>query len=107
MFNCELISEYVNAKTPLTYKCQKTHTFIKSPYWLKKDYKKIEILCPECKRDIFAKKFQDFISKKGGQVVSPYIGRFKPITIKCKNNHTWNTTPGAVYQGSCCNNCNK
>ncbi|MFX1298666.1 MAG: hypothetical protein ACFFD2_27875 [Promethearchaeota archaeon] len=106
-FNCELISEYVNAKTLLTYMCPKGHKFKKSPYWLKKDFKKIEIFCPKCKRNIYAEKFQDFISKKGGQLVIPYKGRFKPIKIKCKNNHVWETTPAAVYQGSWCKTCKK
>ena len=105
-FNCELISEYVNAKTPLTYKCPKTHEFtIKSPYWLKRTYKEIEILCPKCKMDVFAEKFQHLVKKKEGQLLTPYKGRFRPITIKCNKNHTWNTTPGAVYQGSWCKTC--
>ena len=106
MFNCELISEYVNAKTPLMYKCPKAHKFtIKSPYWLKRTYKDIEFLCPKCNMDVFAEKFQHFVKNKGGQLVTPYKGRFRPITIKCNKNHTWNTTPGAVYQGSWCKFC--
>lgn len=106
MFNCELISEYVNAKTPLTYKCPKTHKFtIKSPYWLKRTYKEIEILCPKCKLDIFAKQFQTIVSKKRAQLLTPYKGRFKPITIKCSKNHKWSTTPASVYQGSWCKFC--
>ncbi len=106
-FGCKLISEYINAKTPLWYRCSKRHKFKKSPYWLKKSYKKIEILCPKCKMDIYAEKFQIFVSKKGGQLITPYKGRFKPIKIKCKNNHVWETTPAAVYQGSWCNTCKK
>lgn len=105
MFNCDLISEYVNAKTLITYRCQKGHKFEKSPYWLKKDFKKIEILCPKCNRDVFAEKFQHFVRKRGGELVTQYSGRFKPITIKCNKNHKWNTTPGAVYQGRWCKIC--
>lgn len=104
-FNCELISEYANAKTLLTYMCPKGHKFKKSPYWLKKDFKKIEILCPKCKRDIYAEKFQQIVSDKGGCLLTPYKGRFKPIKIKCENNHEWNTTPAVVYQGSWCKIC--
>jgi hypothetical protein len=104
-FNCNLINEYINAKTLLRYKCPRGHKFEKSPYWLKKDYKKIEILCPECKLDQYAKKFQDFIRKKEGHLLTPYKGRFKPIKIKCKDNHVWDTTPAAVYQGSWCKIC--
>jgi hypothetical protein len=105
MFNCELINEYVNAKTLISYKCQNGHNFEKSPYWLKKDFKKIEILCPKCNMSLFAEKFQEIVTKKGGQLVTQYNGRFKPITIKCNNNHTWNTTPATVYQGSWCKFC--
>jgi len=106
-FSCKLINEYINAKTSLWYRCPKSHKFKKSPYWLKKNYKKIEILCPKCKMEIYANKFQDFVSKKGGHLLTPYKGRFKPIKIKCKNNHTWETTPAAVYQGSWCKTCIK
>jgi hypothetical protein len=104
-FDCELISEYVNAKVPLWFKCSKGHKFKKDPYWLKKDYEKITILCPKCKRDHYAQKFNSFVAKKGGTLLTPYRGRFKPIKIKCKNNHEWDTTPGAVYQGSWCQSC--
>jgi len=55
--------------------------------------------------DVFAEKFQHFVSKKGGQLITQYKGRFNPITIKCNKNHTWNTTPGAVYQGRWCKIC--
>ena len=106
-FNCELISEYVNAKTPLWYKCPKGHKFKKSPYWLKKNYENNESLCPDCIMDIYAKNFQEFISKKREQILTPYKGRFKPINIKCKNGHIRKTTPAAVYQGNYCKLCKK
>jgi len=106
-FNCELISDYINAKELLLYKCSKGHNFKKSPYWLKKDYKKIKILCPQCKRDFYAKKFQNFINQKEGQLLTLYKGRFKPIKIKCENNHSFETKPAVVYQGSWCPVCAK
>ena len=106
-FACKLTNEYVNAKTPLWYECPKGHKFKKSPYWLKKDNKKIEVLCPNCKLDKFAEKFQNFVNKKGGSILTNYQGRFKPIEITCKKNYKWKTTPGAVYQGSWCKSCKK
>ncbi|MBD3341726.1 MAG: hypothetical protein GF353_21655 [Candidatus Lokiarchaeota archaeon] len=51
-FGCTLISDYKNARTAIWYRCSKGHEFKKSPYWLKKDYEKIEILCPVCKKEI-------------------------------------------------------
>ncbi|MFX1568142.1 MAG: hypothetical protein ACFFCV_07225 [Promethearchaeota archaeon] len=54
-FGCELINDYINAKTPLLYRCPNKHKFKKSPYWLKRDYKKIKILCPKCKNDASAR----------------------------------------------------
>jgi len=106
-FGCELINDYVNAKTPLWYICLRGHRFKKSPYWLKKGYIKIQILCPDCKMDIYAKKFQDFINKKGWSLLTIYKGRFKPIKIKCKSGHIWETTPAALYQGNRCSLCKK
>ncbi len=106
-FNCELISEYINAKKPLWFRCPEGHKFKKSPYWLKKANKNIKILCPDCKMDIYAKRFHDFVRNKGGHLLTPYKGRAKPIKIKCKNNHVRETTPAAVYQGSSCQACKK
>jgi thiol-disulfide isomerase/thioredoxin len=106
-FGCELISEYINAKTPLWYRCKKEHEFKKDPYWLKRNQKSIEILCPQCIKDNYAKKFEDFVKRKRGMLLTPYKGRFKPVTIQCNNKHEWDTTPGAVYQGSWCPNCRK
>jgi len=104
-FQCELLNGYVNAKTLLQYKCPKGHTFKKNPYWLKKDFEEIEILCPECKTYLYAKKFQKFVRNKRGQILTPYKGRFKPIKIKCEHEHEWETTPGATYQGRWCKTC--
>ncbi len=104
-FGCNLISNYVNAKTALWYRCPIGHRFKKSPYWLKKNFKKIKFLCPDCKIDIYAKKFQDFISKKGWNLLTPYKGRGKPITIACEEGHDWSTTPGALFQGGTCRIC--
>ena len=81
--------------------------FKKSPYWLKKDYKKTEMLCPKCKLDMYAEKFKVFINKKKGDLLTPYKGRFKPIEIRCKNKHEFKTTPGRVYQGSWCPICSR
>ncbi|MFX0017727.1 MAG: hypothetical protein ACFFAF_03295 [Candidatus Hermodarchaeota archaeon] len=106
-FNCELISDYVNARESLWYRCQNGHKFKRTPYWLKRSNKEIDILCPKCKRDYYAKRFQDFVNNKGGYLITPYKGRFKPLKIKCKNNHVWETTPGAIYQGGWCTSCKK
>lgn len=106
-FDCILQTEYVNAKTPLEFKCLKGHTFKKSPYWLKKDYKKRDIICPDCKIDNYAQKFKNFLQKKEYKLLTTYKGRFKQIKINCKNNHIWKTTPAAIYQGSLCKHCKK
>ena len=104
-FQCELLNTYINAKTLLQYKCPKGHKFKKNPYWLKKKFEEIEILCPECKTYLYAKKFQKFVRNKRGQIVTPYKGRFKPIKIKCEHEHEWETTPGSTYQGHWCKTC--
>jgi hypothetical protein len=75
--------------------------------WLKKDHKKIEIICPQCIKNTYAQKFEDFVKKKGGTLLSKYTGRFNTVEIRCKHGHDWKTTPGAVYQGSWCPDCRK
>ncbi len=104
-FNCELISEYINAKSPIEFKCSKGHKFSRIPYWLKRVYRSIDSICPNCKLDIYAKKFKTIIDKKGGELLTQYNGRFKIIKIKCRNNHIWKTTPAIIYQGSWCRLC--
>ena len=110
-FQCELQNEYTNAKTLLQYKCQKGHVFSKNPYWLKKVYKKfknnpeIKNICPDCEKELYAKTFQSLVEKRGGTLLTPYKGRFKPIKIRCEHEHDWDTTPAVVSQGSWCKTC--
>jgi hypothetical protein len=106
-FNCTLISEYKNARTPLTYTCEKGHTFNKDPYWLKKNYKRITRICPDCRQDEYAEKFEAFVEQKGGTLLTPYEGRFKEVEIRCKHEHTFTITPGYAYQGGWCDICKK
>ncbi|MHA1104358.1 MAG: hypothetical protein ACTSPN_01420 [Promethearchaeota archaeon] len=105
MFDCELIDDYVNAKTSLNYKCKMGHIFTRNPQVLKENYENIENLCPECESDSYANKFEELVQNKGGLLLNPYNGRFKPIKIRCENGHEWETTPGAVYQGRWCKIC--
>lgn len=104
-FQCKLLNEYIIAKTPLQYRCSKGHMFTRRPYWLKRTYKEIKNICPKCEREIFAENFQIAVRYRGAILLTPYKGRFKPIKIKCKNEHEWNTTPAAVYQGNWCKAC--
>ncbi len=104
-FNCELISEYVNAKTPLKYKCPKGHKFTKDPYWLKRNLEKVKVLCPQCKMEQYADKFINFVEKRGGRLLTSYKGRFKTVKLECKLKHKWKTTPAVVQQGSWCPTC--
>ncbi|MEJ2251608.1 MAG: hypothetical protein P8Y97_18375 [Candidatus Lokiarchaeota archaeon] len=105
LYDCKLVSDYKNAKTPLWYICTKGHRFKKDPYWLKKDYKKIETLCPICKKENYGKRFSQIVLKKGGEILTKYKGRFKEVTIRCENNHIWKTNPAVIYQGSWCPEC--
>lgn len=45
------------------------------------------------------------MKNKGGTLLKPYYGRFKPVQIRCKNDHEWESTPGAIYQGQWCKTC--
>jgi hypothetical protein len=105
LFDCELTSDYINAKTAIWFKCKKGHKFKKSPYWLKKDYQEIDILCPKCKMESYSKNLENLVAEKGGIILDKYKGRFKKITIKCKNKHIWETTPAVIYQGGWCQKC--
>ena len=86
---------------------------MKNPYWLKRIYKEIKNIspkeikkiCPDCERELYAQKFRTFVKNKGGTLLTPYKGRFKPVVIECKNEHEWESTPAAVYQGSWCKTC--
>lgn len=105
MFNCELLEEYKNAKTPLQLRCERGHVFRKDPYHFKRNHESIEILCPKCQMDIYAENFKEIVQRKGGEILTPYRGRFKPIKIRCEKGHVWEPIPGAIYQGKWCKAC--
>ena len=106
-FDCNLISEYKNAKTPLWYLCKKGHKFKKDPFYLKKNYKKLKTMCPDCLKESYATKFKEFVERKGGTLLTPYEGRFNRVKIRCRHGHVFEITPGYAYQGGWCNRCKK
>ena len=55
--------------------------------------------------EVYAQNFENIVRNKGGQVLTPYKGRFKPIELRCKNKHEWETTPAVILQGSWCKSC--
>ena len=52
------------------------------------------------------KKFLDVIAVKGGSILEEYNGSLTPISMKCKYNHIWTTTPCSIScNGTWCPGC--
>jgi hypothetical protein len=48
---------------------------------------------------------QKLVEKKGGSILSKYIGYYEPITVQCKNGHIWTTLVSILKSGKWCPKC--
>jgi hypothetical protein len=105
-----LSEEYVNAKSPLQWRCNKGHTWttpysnIKTGNW-----------CPTCGIESTRQKLRKPIEhikvlaeEKGGKCLSESYSNNKiNLEWQCKNGHTWKTTVRSIKKGAWCPTCKK
>jgi len=101
-----LSTEYKNARTILTWQCEKGHIWdasydqIKQGSW-----------CRICSKAIIRTKYsigdmENIAKAKGGQCLSStYINAHTKLEWQCKNEHTWYATPDSVIHGTWCKVC--
>lgn len=100
-----LSKKYVNARTKLTWKCEKGHVWQSIP-----DNIKHKSWCPVCaienKKDTI-EKMQDFAEKKGGKCLSEiYINNATYLNWRCERGHEWKAKPNKILSGRWCPKCN-
>jgi hypothetical protein len=98
-----LSEKYINAITPLIYKCQYGHIFkatanrVRCGHW-----------CMQCagnKRQTI-NDCREVASERNGECLSTeYINCKKPMKWKCEHGHIWYTSFDSVKHGSWCQQC--
>jgi len=92
-----LSETYVNAKTPLQWRCAKHHTWWSMPHEVQRG--KWCAACAKVRR-LEVEEFQRIARKRGGQLLSTaYLGGLTPLWWRCANGHYWLATPSAVKGG--------
>lgn len=102
-----LSKEYINSGTPLAWMCKRGHTW-DSPYSIVR----CGCWCQQCaKKDTAAERLDELmeIAKKNGgfSLAKEYKGSEAKHDFKCKNKHTFQTTPHSLKKGFWCKVCNK
>ncbi|PGK52138.1 hypothetical protein CN918_30570 [Priestia megaterium] len=104
-----LSSVYVNNNTPLTWECEKGHTWDSIPRSVKKGS-----WCPSCgsrragRTPVIRpmRTLQIIAKRKGGTCLSTrYTGFEQQIEWECKCRHRWTATYEEVFSGSWCPTC--
>lgn len=102
----ELLSEYINKKTPVKVRCRCDHEFCIKPEHLKKGS-----WCTECfiekKREKAARGLKGIIESKGGILFSEYLKAKEKVIVECKEGHRFSMTPDNIKQGYWCPSCSQ
>ena len=89
-----LSTEYINAKTKLTWRCKEGHIWEATP-----DTVKPGTWCPYCYGNIklTIEDMQEIAKSRGGECLSPkYFGNKVKLKWRCSNGHEWEATPSSV-----------
>jgi len=101
-----LSKEYIDAHTPLKWRCEKGHTWeadfqiIRQGGW-----------CPSCikkqqDKEERLEELKSIAKERGGICLSKeYINTDAKLEFKCKKGHIWKGNPGNVKNGSWCPHC--
>ncbi len=98
-------TEYINAKTKLTWCCEFGHEWNALPYSIM-----AESWCPICNgnRKYSIEDMKKIALEKGGDCLSSeYKNNTTDLTWKCKKGHKWDSTPSNIIRGLWCQECAK
>lgn len=111
----EILSrEYVDASTPLRFRCARGHVFEALPTNVDSG----GTWCPQCGRAETARKrvahswreLEKAVASRGGEVLTPpekYTGTTGHVELRCGHGHRWSPLAMSVIQGSWCPGCAK
>jgi hypothetical protein len=97
-----LLSEYINARTPLTVQCHIGHIW--HPYWpsLKNNH-----WCSDCAgvAPLDPAYVRAHIEERGGKLLNEYVNVRTELIIQCHNDHTWKTFWPSIRDDGWCPEC--
>lgn len=94
---------YLNAKTPLEWKCSKGHTWETSPTNIQAGS-----WCPECanvKKVTISDAIELAESREGKFLAKKFIRADNKYKWQCKEGHVWKTTYSSIRSGTWCKMC--
>lgn len=103
----EITSEYINAKTKISFKCDKHGEITTSPQNF------LEHGCGKCSYDRRCKTNDEFLSElknvHGNSIVplNSYEKYNKKISFQCEKGHMWESRPSNILKGYGCPECSK
>lgn len=94
-----MIGKYGGTKIKTKFQCQHGHQWDARPDNIKKGDN-----CPICSvknRSISTEEFSEWLMNKdsGVKLLSNYINAHSKITLRCENEHEWETTPNTIKNG--------
>ena len=103
-----LSTEYISSKSHIHWKCGTCS----NDWYATPDNIKAATWCEECAklkvRNKSKGRFVNLLDSKGALYEGEYKNTRTKVLIKCKNNHSWRTTPGSLlHHGSWCSLCNR
>lgn len=102
-----MLSEYINQKKKALFKCGQDHTWETAPS---------NVLyangCPKCatikranKKRLTTATIRERLADREIELIGGYLHANAKTTFRCRENHTWNATPGSVLSGRGCPHC--
>jgi hypothetical protein len=99
-----LSTRYINARTPLRWRCSEGHVWDAAPYVIQKHW------CQTCaarrRYGHTIDEMRALAHARGGACLSDeYAGTGTKLSWECHRGHVWQTTPTIVLGGSWCPSC--
>ncbi len=95
---------YINARTPLTFKCKVGHQWDTAPSVIKNQ----GAWCPECKglkKGTIERMISLAKTRKGRCLSLTYVNNHSPLLWQCSKGHQWEAVPSSIKSGSWCRFC--
>lgn len=92
--------KYVNAKTPLKFRCKRGHEWKTTPAHITNN----DTWCRKCSKITHSiGEMKSFAAKKGGKCLSSeYLTTNDKLLWQCDQRHTWRATPMKILTGRWC-----
>ena len=90
----EILSNYINCRTKILFKCVNNHRWYAKPTLIQQGS-----WCPECygnSNEKASKEFYEIIAEKKGKITEQYINCRQTMMVECEFGHKWNVVTNAI-----------